>query len=219
MTELHARDLTPFDHLDEFLTLFLQNYFKYHPDFTWSEKNTKIIISTPFSTESQDDDLKPRILVERISFSLTNPNLINNKAINGLDLKNYFQDNQKLYKAAAVYNIKIMGKTITEANRLAQELMVIFLMYTERIKEMLSIEIQQHIDSTPGNIDISGTNIDSSTNILTLLCSYLYKAKAKIVPIYPNLKGIDLVSETTTILKTQNKLELDKLRFNNEKPD
>ena len=215
MTELHTKELTPFDHLDEFLTLFLQNYFKYHPEFPWSETDTKILISKPYSTESQDNDLKPRILVERVTFSLTNPSLVSNKAISGKELKEFFVNNQKLYKAASVYNIKIMGKTIADANKIAQELMVVFLMHSERIKELLQIEIQQHIDASPPIIDVSGTNIDSSITSLTLLCSYLYIAKAKIFPLYPKLEGVDLANEVKNILNNK-KLEINKIRYKSE---
>jgi hypothetical protein len=184
----------PFSKLDEFLLIYLKSYYKNHPEFPWSETDTKISISSPFSLISEDMTFLPKILVFNGVYSMTNYGFITNDQSNR-PLAEYTQTRDQLYRIGTVYFLYVFAKTPKQAKSIAEELTVMFAMYTDRIKEKFGITIQKTFDLSPETPQVEGIDFKNSSERLTLICSYNYNLSTNVLPIYPKLADIDLIED------------------------
>lgn len=202
----------PFSKLDEFLFIFLKSYFENHPEFPWSEKDPKIIIKAPFTLDSEDNEVYPKIIIESGPFSMTNYGFLTEFQGDGMNktLADFTQERSKKYNIGCVYFLNIMTRNPRQARSIAQELAVMFSMYIDRINEHFNIIIQKNFDLSPEVSEFEGRNFSVSKVRMNLVTSYTYTLSTKFLPIYPKLADIDLLTE---VGKKLNDLDISKLKF------
>lgn len=206
MNSRFTGDFKPFTKLDEFLLIYLKSYFEHHPDFSWSEKNTKIAIQTAFSIESEDSHFLPKIVLQSGPYSLTNFNLLSNDLGNKL-LKDFTQTREVAYRVGCIYVLNILAQNPKQARGLSEEISVMFAMYANEIREKFNISIEKVFNLRPEMPKFEGREFKSNTVQLELICSYVYFLSSRVLPIYPKLAEVDLTNEV------EKKLEVNKLKF------
>ena len=213
MKDFSLKDVRPITNLDLFMLSFLRTYFKNHPQYPYTEDGTtKISIISSFDSTTSTD-MTPRIILQSSSFSLMNPGLLNNETGNRL-LRDITQNSSIINKVGVVYWLRIIARTIGQARALAEELLVLYSAYTERIKRLYDIKIEKVFDVEVEQPEIDGNVIKSASNRLKIIASYIYTANVKVLPIYPILKEVDFYRELELELEKNNRLELNKLNFN-----
>jgi len=211
--DFYLQQIKPITTLDLFMLSFLKTYFKNHPEFPYTEdSNTKIAIISSFDS-NVSTDMTPRIVLQSSSFSMMNPNLINQESGNKL-LKDLTQNSSVINKVGIVYWIRIITRTIGQARSLAEELLVLYSSYTERIKRLYDIKLEKIWDVEVEQPEIDGNVIVGASNRIKIIASYIYTSNVKVLPIYPILNNVEFERELELELEKNNRLEINKLKFN-----
>ncbi len=210
----YLEQIKPISNLDSFILSFLKTYFKFHPEFPYTDDGeTKISIISSFDLEAGNSDVTPKIVLQSGPFNLMNPGFMNNERGGGL-LKDLTQSSSIINRVGCVYFLKIITRTMGQARSLTEELMVVFSTYVERLKRMYNINLEKVFDAEPETPEFDGNIIKSASTRLKLVCSYIYTTNVKVTPIYPKLKDVDFYKELDTALAKNNEIELNKLKFN-----
>lgn len=214
--------LAPFLHLDNVIIEFIRKYFMYHPEYEWNDDDTKtkIKIVKNFNKLGNDSSFFPRIVVRRGGATLSNPTATSNYGGRGT-IAEFSQQRRKIYKAGAPYFLQIYTKAPGEAQNLAEELMIQFLLYKDRIIEKFNVSIEEHIETTPEEITTDQTPDYTSSKItITLLASFTYEVDFNIEPRYGKLQGVDMIADLDKVVDRRNEIEFETLTFTSKvKPE
>lgn len=211
--DFYLQQIKPITTLDLFMLSFLKTYFKNHPEFPYTEdSDTKISIISSFDS-NVSTDMTPRLVLQSSSFSMMNPGLLNQESGNKL-LKDLTQNSSIINKVGVVYWLKVITRTIGQARSLAEELLVLYSSYTERIKRLYDIKLEKVWDVESETPEIDGNVIIGASNRIKIIASYIYTSNVKVLPIYPILKSVEFERELELELEKNNRLELNKLKFN-----
>lgn len=214
--ENSVKKFAPFTHLDNVLISFLREYFRYHPNYSWSEKaeERKIDILEAFSVEDNQSDTFPRLILRRGNFVLDKSPAYTTYAQTRGTLMEFTQEKDKNFAAGSVYTLTIVAKEILTARFLAEEILTTIAMYSDKINETFQVHLQPHYEVTSEQLNATGLKKDYSSIMLTFAADYAYKIETSIYPRYDTLKGIDVMAATDKIVEKNNKLKIEELKFN-----